>query len=481
MPFAKGEGRFRAKEKSRFVACVKFAARKFRLAPTALIALVTAVFLITMWCGLATVMSVQRQAALDEAGNRIDAIAAAASFHAASLIRSGQDVKLGNQRIASWVRVQGSKVEEFPSFLRALRPGPETTIFLRAVTPEESRGVARVIAKGVLPPVYRVDGPDIASHVVSLDTRIQALVRQPQAAALARWGYITRNIIGVMLVVTLIIVTLTVLLIREFHNREDYERALILAKEQSDAGSRAKSQFLANMSHELRTPLNAIIGFSEIMKEETLGPIGSARYQSYASDIFQSGTHLLSLINDVLDTSKFDSGHLELQEENVDIGALTDLCAALMETQAAKARVAIVKDVEPDLPLLVADPRRLRQILFNLMSNAVKFTQEGGKVRVCARATPQGFILQVADNGIGMAAEDLPTALEPFRQIDSTLSRKHSGTGLGLPLAKHLAELHGADFAIHTAPGAGTSVTITFPASRIVVRAVADKAASAAA
>jgi signal transduction histidine kinase len=469
-----------ARSESRFVDRVHAASRKFHMKPTTLIALVMGLLIAAQWCAFIAIAPMQRRAALDEAGNRIDAIAAAAAFHAAALIRAGQPLDMGPQKIAGWARVQGSKVEEFPSFLRSLRPGPETKVFLRELTAGESHAASSVIAKGVLPPAYQIDGPDIMSHVISLDTRIQAVVRQPKAAALERWSGITSNITATLLFFTLIIVTLSLLLIRQLHKREVYERALVQAKEQADAGNRAKSEFLANMSHELRTPLNAIIGFAEIMKEETLGPIGSTRYRSYAGDIFQSGTHLLSLINDVLDMSKYDSGHLELQEEDVDVVALTDLCIGLMETQAQKAKVVLIKDVDSGLPPLWADSRRLRQILFNLLSNAVKFTPEGGEVRVSARVAASGFVVRITDNGIGMAPDDLPAALEPFRQVDSTMSRKHTGTGLGLPLAKHLAEMHGAIFAIETAPDIGTSVTMTFPLSRVGRRTESAAAIAAA-
>jgi signal transduction histidine kinase len=236
----------------------------------------------------------------------------------------------------------------------------------------------------------------------------------------------------------------------------------------SSADGISKSQFLASMSHELRTPLNAIIGFSEILKDEILGPIGSERYRDYATSIHKSGSYLLGLVNELLDFSKLDAGKLELIDEALDVGKIVGDCIHLLEPQAHKAKVDLRAAPMAKRYLLKADERRLRQILLNLLSNAVKFTPAGGEVTVSAAPNGQGFAISVADNGIGIAPEDIPRALERFGQIDSALSRKHEGTGLGLPLAKHLAELHGAEFAIESEVGVGTTVTVTFPPGRVL-------------
>jgi signal transduction histidine kinase len=243
----------------------------------------------------------------------------------------------------------------------------------------------------------------------------------------------------------------------------DLRRSLEL----SSADSMSKSQYLATMSHELRTPLNAIIGFSEILKDEILGPIGTARYRDYAANIHKSGAYLLNLVNDLLDFSKIDAGKLDLIEETVDLVKIFGDCIQLMEPQARKAKVTLHAPPAAERFTLKADERRLRQIVLNLLSNAVKFTPEGGDVTLGASLSDDGLALIVADTGIGIAPEDIPRALERFGQIDSTLSRKYEGTGLGLPLAKHLAELHGARLAIDSEAGIGTTVTVTFPPSRI--------------
>ncbi|HVO16070.1 MAG TPA: MHYT domain-containing protein [Alphaproteobacteria bacterium] len=242
---------------------------------------------------------------------------------------------------------------------------------------------------------------------------------------------------------------------------------LHMAFEAAAAGSQAKSQFLATMSHELRTPLNAIIGFAEMQVLQVFGPLGDPRYHDYARDILASGRHLLELINDVLDIAKLDVGHLELQEEETDLAEVIADCINMMTRQAEAAGLYIQSDLPSALPSAHVDRRRINQVLLNLLSNAVKFTPKGGTVRVRASQSDDGVVITVADTGIGMAAEDIPKALERFGQIDSRLSRAYEGTGLGLPLAKQLIELHGGQLAIESAPGKGTTVSITIPRRRI--------------
>lgn len=240
------------------------------------------------------------------------------------------------------------------------------------------------------------------------------------------------------------------------------------ALEEAAAGSQAKSQFLAAMSHELRTPLNAILGFAEMQMNQLFGPMGDPRYLDYANDIHSSGSHLLGLINDVLDFSKLDGGHLELYEEPVDLPSLIAESVHMMERQGEKAKVRLVVTQGPDFPLVQADERRLRQVLLNLLSNAVKFTPEGGEVTVSAAHVEGGVAITVADTGIGMEPEQIPTALDRFGQIDSRLSRKYEGTGLGLPLSKRLVELHGGTLDIDSVVGVGTTVTVRLPATRLL-------------
>ena len=244
---------------------------------------------------------------------------------------------------------------------------------------------------------------------------------------------------------------------------------LAIARDEAESANRSKSAFLASMSHELRTPLNAVIGFSEIIKDERFGPTGSPQYQQYAQDIFEAGRHLLALINDILDLSKVESGKAELHEDFVDFPSLVQSAVMLVRARAEKHGVEIEEQIESGLPLLQADERKLKQVLANLLSNAAKFSNPGGKIVVKAWCRDEsGFVFQVMDNGIGMAPEDIPTALSTFGQVDSRLSRESEGTGLGLPLSKSLIELHGGTLDLQSQVRAGTTVTVRLPAVRIV-------------
>ena len=241
---------------------------------------------------------------------------------------------------------------------------------------------------------------------------------------------------------------------------ENYEQEKIRAEE----ANQSKSEFLANMSHELRTPLNAINGFSDIMKKEMFGPLGDPRYKEYVNDILFSGQHLLSLINDILDMSKIEAGKMTLNTEPMIMSDMVSQVIRIVRGRADENRLKLVYE-GLQTPEIDADPRAVKQILLNLTTNAIKFTPEGGMVRIAVEPKSAGLIVHVSDTGIGISEEDIARLAQPFEQIDSQHSRQHEGTGLGLALSKSLVELHGGNFKISSIVGEGTTVTFTMPKS----------------
>lgn len=246
--------------------------------------------------------------------------------------------------------------------------------------------------------------------------------------------------------------------------RAEQERVLRLAKEQAEEASRAKSAFLATMSHELRTPLNAIIGFSEMIRDEVMGPVGSPRYRDYASDIHLSGEHLLDLINSILDLARIEAGTFEIDARPVDLAEVVRLALQIMLGPAAAAGLTVETAISETPVIIEGDAARLRQIAVNLLSNAIKFTPSGGAVRLRVTLTgEQTALFEVEDTGIGITADNIVRALEPFAQVDNRFSRRYQGAGIGLPLSKALVEAQHGSFAIRSMPGEGTTVSVRFP------------------
>lgn len=250
---------------------------------------------------------------------------------------------------------------------------------------------------------------------------------------------------------------------RDISARKAHEAELLRARDEALSASRAKTQFLANMSHELRTSLNAVIGFSEILNRELFGTLGQTRYRDYARLIHESGQHLLNVVNDVLDMSKIEAGTFKIVKEPFDVEALITLCCDIMRHAAEQRSLSLSMEVAPDIPQLPADKRACKQMLLNVIANAIKFTDPGGWVRVSARVAGGNVELSVADNGIGIAKQDLPRLGVPFVQAKNSYDRSHDGTGLGLSVVSGLARLHGGRLALASELGEGTTATIVLP------------------
>ncbi len=244
--------------------------------------------------------------------------------------------------------------------------------------------------------------------------------------------------------------------------RQKQTLALNAARVEAELASKAKSEFIANMSHELRTPLNAILGFSDmLMMTKEADP---EKVQQYAGFIKQAADHLLSLINGILDVSKIQAGRLTIDCEPFDVTKVLESCLLIINAKAKDKSITVSSDVQPDLPKLLADPLRVKQILINILGNAVKFTPAGGRVHVSIHPAPGGLVsIEVSDSGPGMTPQDIDIAMRPFGQVDSGFNKKHEGTGLGLPISHALARLHGGNLTVESEKGKGTRITVTLP------------------
>jgi PAS domain S-box-containing protein len=255
--------------------------------------------------------------------------------------------------------------------------------------------------------------------------------------------------------------------IRDMSSSKRAEHEAREAREEAERASAIKTDFLAKVSHEIRTPLNAIIGFAEVIMDERLGPIGTERYKDYLRDIHKSGTHVMSLVNDLLDLSKIEAGKMVLDIKSVDANAVIGECVALMQPQANRERVIMRLALTPRLVQIAADERSVRQIVLNLLSNAVKYNEPGGQVIVSTAITEAGHVaIRIKDTGIGMSEAEIALALEPFRQVAT--ARTVTGTGLGLPLTKALVEANRANFTIRSRKNEGTLVEVSFPPARVL-------------
>jgi two-component system, cell cycle sensor histidine kinase PleC len=311
-------------------------------------------------------------------------------------------------------------------------------------------------------PLYDPDAPGRVAAIFEIYDDVTDVLHQIEHTHIL----ITIVVGSVMLVVYVGLVAIVGRTNRRIARKHDENLRLSATVARSQAASQAKSEFLANMSHELRTPLNAIIGFSEIIKGEMLGRVGVPRYRDYAVDIHNSGRHLLAIVNDILDTASAEAGMIPVKLDRVSVEEVMHQAERTVHQRALAGGITLDIRIDPD-EWLLSDAARLRQILLNLLSNAVKFTPAGGRVTVTARRQHGRLVIEVADTGIGISADDLPKAMAPFGQVDSSLTRNYEGTGLGLPLAKRLTELLGGTFSIDSIVGQGTRVQIRLPRDNV--------------
>lgn len=398
-----------------------------------------------------------------------------------------ESLRLRNDAVVTLYHAGGPIMARFPghdAFIgRATRPLP---LFAALPAKESARTDSH--------DVYG-DGPRrILSHRTSTEIPLVVTVSLAHDAVLAPWRLRAGVEAAVAVGASVLLGLLTLALLREAGRRErmladlqaseralrDSQRRLILdiaarhraeaeliaAKQASDAANQAKTQFLANMSHELRTPLNAVIGFSEALESGIFGAM-TGKQGEYVSDIRRSGQHLLSLINDVLDTTKIESGQYHLHEETLAISAMLAQSLRQIEPLAVERGIVLSASIEPGLPDLFADERALRQILLNLLSNAVKFTPPDGRIVVTAGLSDGGLRLRITDTGIGIPQGELEKVMEPFHQVDNSHTRRYAGTGLGLPLVKSLVDMHRGSLTLSSVVGRGTTVTILLPADRL--------------
>jgi signal transduction histidine kinase len=438
--------------------------------PSTLLGLLIGGALAALWMLFALLTLSDRRDVLERAERDLTTLAEAYASQAASLLKTGS--------IANDSRPWGELLQEnMASFRAALRPSPGVRLSVhRAIDQEWLAGDPPGSASDI--------GEDPGAALVFTASRpeigIVALAEQPAPAALKEWreqSVVEGLVLGI---VTATVALLGAFLVQQMRLREKAEAdlrrrhaELTDALGRAEAASRAKSEFLANTSHELRTPLNSIIGFSDLLARGITGTL-TPQQAEYIGLVHQSGTHLLRVINDILDLSKVEAGRLELRDEEVDTADLAMGCAVFIGQRANERHLQLTLDIAPDLPTVMADPTRLKQILINLLGNAIKFTQPGGEVSLATRLGAEGGIeFVVSDCGVGMSAAEIAVALEPFGQVEAGLDRRYEGTGLGLPLARRLTELHGGAMRIESVKGQGTVVTIVLPFHRLTRNYVA--------
>lgn len=374
-----------------------------------------------------------------------------------------RDIYLGPGTAVALFRRDGLLLVRYP-LIPSVGKNLASKVVFTQVLAQGTSGVIHGMGKLAGQPLF------IATHALP-HYRLAVNVTMTDERAYANWRKERIGIIAALGLILGLLTLLTSVALRHLSSYVNLAEArlettrAIEARARAEAMTQAKSRFLANMSHELRTPLNAVIGFSEIIETAMLGPI-QQRYREYARDIRAAGAHLLEVVNDILDLSRAEANALKIGREPLDVAAIVHDVDRIVRDQAERAKVTFDTRLDPKLPTVIGDRTRLRQILINLVSNALKFTPPGGSVTVSVRNVAEGMVIEVSDTGIGMAEEDIPAALRPFEQLDNSVARKYDGAGLGLPLTKHLVELLGGRFSITSVVNQGTTVAIELECER---------------
>jgi signal transduction histidine kinase len=410
---------------------------------------------ITPWFAYAWVAVTSRDEQLASAGERLQLLASA---YAGQIVetahRDGPDAS--------------SQMPPVRMPANLLRNMPDVSGVEFTTRPARGHGTGDTANSANLNPaqLHHRDGKIIAEVEIPAPS-VVASASERESAALAPWSRRSWFTFTLLMLRTIITTGVGVFLFCQIRWREAAQAELIRTREAAESATRAKSEFLAHMSHELRTPLNAVIGFSEAIKLAMFGPLDS-RYSEYGGHILASGKHLLQLVNDVLDLSKLEAGRFELQESELNIETVVRSATRLVTRQAEKTGVRIYVNVAPGIPFILGDSRRLQQAILNLISNAIKFTRRNGEVRISVFENDCGLAIKVADTGIGIPADQIATAMQPFRQVKRLGSEVTNGTGLGLPIARDLVALHGGTLTLASRVNAGTIATIQLPAGRLL-------------
>lgn len=363
---------------------------------------------------------------------------------------------------ASLINIENIKNEQKQAFLQAKDGFPHAVFIPKSEIMSSSGKLEQAsVIQSFIPIIDRSNGQKKINAVIEIFYNITPQWQQIFMFQIA----ITSSILGIFFLLMCSLYYTSRKSEKIIVRQHEKNTALKIAAAEAETANKQKSEFLANISHELRTPLNAIIGFSEMMKNEAMGPVGNEQYSKYITDIHSSGVHLLSLINDILDFSKAEAGKLELELGDCDVTRIIKTSARLVLPRAEAAGVALKQNVPKEHYIINTDAKKLKQILLNLLSNSVKFTPQGGEITISIwqNVSDGSLGIEVKDSGIGMAPKDIPKAMSPFGQVDSELSRKYDGTGLGLPLTKKLVELMGGTFTLKSELNVGTTISFTLP------------------